>query len=303
MAHLKSIITSLRRRFFSLSFYPLHIRYFVVTILISSIIIYCSGGNEQAHFRLRYIDALFLCASAMTCTGMNTVNLSSLTAFQQAVLFVLILAGNLTVVSVTTVVVRRHFLKVTMRDIKLKAAQTVFNRNDPQITEEVASAGSSHDRDSIMQRSSQHETYQRVNISPHYQRIPSMESGEINLSRPKPGSSGRFQVQSSLAGPIENNRHDYLSFLLSLKNKVSPIVSSGHIWTDFQQEGFNSLTELEREELGGVEYRALSLLMWPLPAYILFWLALPMIVLVPYSYSVTVESVLQGQPGNLEPAW
>ena len=41
-----------------------------------------------------FIDALFLCYSALTVTGLSTVNLSTLTAFQQAILFVLMGVGN-----------------------------------------------------------------------------------------------------------------------------------------------------------------------------------------------------------------
>ena len=41
-----------------------------------------------------FIDALFLCYSALTVTGLSTVNLSTLTAFQQAILFVLMGIGN-----------------------------------------------------------------------------------------------------------------------------------------------------------------------------------------------------------------
>ncbi|MCJ1261315.1 hypothetical protein MMC22_001179 [Lobaria immixta] len=308
MARLKSSITSIRHRFFPLSYYSLHFCYFVVTTLISSVILKGKSGNEQALFQLRYIDALFLSASAMTCTGLNTVNLGSLTAFQQAVHFILILAGNVTVVSVTTVVVRRHFFKGTMKDIKLKAGQTVFSSTHPPKTEERASAGSLRGHDFLTQHSSQHKTNRRINMSPQYRRNPSsirrdIESGEINFSSLKPVSSGGFQIRSSEAGLIEENRHDLLSSLLALDKKVSTAFSSAHIEVDVQQDGFQSLTESEREELGGVEYHALSLLMWILPAYVLFWLALPMAILIPYSYRDNVESIIRSQPGNLKPAW
>lgn len=308
MARLKSSITSIRHRFFPLSYYPLHICYFVVTILISSVILNAKGSNEQALFRLRYIDALFLSASAMTCTGLNTVNIGSLTAFQQAVLFILILAGNVTLVSVTTVFIRRHFLKKTMKDIKLKAGQAVFSSTHPSKTEEMASAGSPRDHDFLMQHSSQPKTNGKFNTSPQYRRNPSsfrrdIESGEINLSSLKPVSSGGLQIRSSEAGLIEENRHDLLSSLIALDKTVSTGFSSAHVEVDVQQDGFQSLTESEREELGGVEYHALSLLMWILPAYVLFWLALPMAILIPYSYKDTVESIIRSQPGNLKPAW
>ena len=41
-----------------------------------------------------YIDALFVCYSALTVTGLSTINLSTCTAFQQAILFFLMCIGN-----------------------------------------------------------------------------------------------------------------------------------------------------------------------------------------------------------------
>lgn len=43
---------------------------------------------------LAFVDSLFLCYSALTVTGLSTVNLSSITPFQQAILFILMVFGN-----------------------------------------------------------------------------------------------------------------------------------------------------------------------------------------------------------------
>ena len=43
---------------------------------------------------IAFIDALFLCYSALTVTGLATVNLSTLTVFQQVILLVLMVVGN-----------------------------------------------------------------------------------------------------------------------------------------------------------------------------------------------------------------
>lgn len=52
---------------------------------------YCIFIGE---FPVPYIDALFLTYSSMTVTGLSTVNLSTTTPFQQSVLFVLMLLGD-----------------------------------------------------------------------------------------------------------------------------------------------------------------------------------------------------------------
>lgn len=55
------------------NFYRVHMLYFVVVILLASVIIYGEGlANDPTEIngsKLRYVDALFLCASAMTTTG------------------------------------------------------------------------------------------------------------------------------------------------------------------------------------------------------------------------------------------
>jgi Trk-type K+ transport system membrane component len=98
-------LTYLRNEVFQLNFYRSHMLYFVVCIAASSVVVY-SGDT-----RISYINALFLCCSAMTSTGLNTVNLGSLKAFQQAVLCVLLVIRNLIFVSTFIVLIRRSLLR------------------------------------------------------------------------------------------------------------------------------------------------------------------------------------------------
>jgi len=95
------------------NFYRLHLCYFIATILISSAILY---GANTADFHVRYIDALFLCCSAMCNAGLNTINLGSINAFQQSVLLVTMLMGDLTLATISVVVVRRHFFAKYMKE-------------------------------------------------------------------------------------------------------------------------------------------------------------------------------------------
>ena len=111
-----------------MNFYRVHLIYFLLTTILSSIIMYGSGinGNSddaQVQFRLRYIDAIFLCASAMTNAGLNTVNLNDLTGFQQAILFFLILIGNVTVTTNAAIWVRRYFFREHLKNF-LKHSKT-----------------------------------------------------------------------------------------------------------------------------------------------------------------------------------
>jgi len=57
----------------SINFYRVHMSYFVISILVTSVIVYGEGlANDKSEIngsKLRYVDALFLCCSAMTTTG------------------------------------------------------------------------------------------------------------------------------------------------------------------------------------------------------------------------------------------
>lgn len=58
--------------------------------LIFSAILYASNGENY----VSYPDALFLCVSAATVTGLATIDLSSMTAWQQIILFILMFFGS-----------------------------------------------------------------------------------------------------------------------------------------------------------------------------------------------------------------
>ena len=60
------------------------------TPLIFSGIFYASNGE----FHITYIDSLYNCVSAVTVCGLATVDLSSLTAWQQVILFLQMCVGS-----------------------------------------------------------------------------------------------------------------------------------------------------------------------------------------------------------------
>ncbi|KAL8831189.1 MAG: hypothetical protein Q9191_001001 [Dirinaria sp. TL-2023a] len=252
--------------YFRWNFYRVHLSYFILTIIVSSVIVYGSGVNgnsddAEAQFRLRYIDALFLCASAMTNTGLNTVNLGSITAFQQSVLAILLLLGNIVTVSVATIWIRRHFFRQHANEF------VQHSQAGRQVVEDI-------DRESAP---------------------PNKEFGHVRSA--SGNGSVRRRSANSEQGPA----------LLSKAKIRSSHLEVGHGGFPYPWDTtgrFRSLSETELEEIGGVEYRALGVLIWLLPAYVLFWLALGLVFLVPYSYRGDVAAIIRdSQPGNLIPGW
>jgi hypothetical protein len=89
------------------NFYRVHLLFFTFVPLILSGIFYAADGRYHIRESRRpfsrattnriiaYVDCLFLCYSALTVTGLSTVNLSTCTGFQQALLFVQMALGNI----------------------------------------------------------------------------------------------------------------------------------------------------------------------------------------------------------------
>lgn len=67
------------------TFFRVHATAFTVIPLIFAGIFYASNGR----FHISFLDSLFLCYSAMTVTGLSTINLSTLTTWQQFILYFL----------------------------------------------------------------------------------------------------------------------------------------------------------------------------------------------------------------------
>jgi hypothetical protein len=69
------------------TFYRVHLFAFTIIPLIFSSVFYGCNGR----FHISYLDSLFLCYSAMTVTGLSTVNLSTVTVSQQVLLYLLMM--------------------------------------------------------------------------------------------------------------------------------------------------------------------------------------------------------------------
>ncbi|KAK0209969.1 hypothetical protein DFS33DRAFT_1289613 [Desarmillaria ectypa] len=82
---LRNLVPSIRN--IELTFYRIHLVAFAFIPLIFSGIFYACNGR----FRISYLNSLFLCYSAMTLTGLTTVNLSTLTVSQQVMLYLLMM--------------------------------------------------------------------------------------------------------------------------------------------------------------------------------------------------------------------
>jgi Trk-type K+ transport system membrane component len=97
-----------------LNFITIHYAYFIIVCLVTSLIFWGSSNPARS---ISYTDSLFLVVSAMSEAGLNTVNLSQMTTWQQMLLFLLIIFGSSIWVSIWTVVARKHVFEKRFEDI------------------------------------------------------------------------------------------------------------------------------------------------------------------------------------------
>lgn len=102
------------------NFITLHYAYFIVTCMIASVIFW---GASTPKYSVRYIDALFLVVSAMTLSGLGSINLSVINTFQQIMLFVLIMMGSAIFVSAFVVQLRKRAFEKKFRIVVEKKRQ------------------------------------------------------------------------------------------------------------------------------------------------------------------------------------
>ncbi|OBT57870.1 hypothetical protein VE04_02203 [Pseudogymnoascus sp. 24MN13] len=115
-----------------LNFITVHYAYFIVTCLVCSLIFWGASNPAQS---ISYTDSLFLVVSAMTEAGLNTVNLSTVTSFQQTMLFLLILIGGSIFVSIGTVLVRKRAFESRFKHVvKLQKERRRGNRRSFSIS-------------------------------------------------------------------------------------------------------------------------------------------------------------------------
>ncbi|KAH7133434.1 cation transport protein-domain-containing protein [Dactylonectria estremocensis] len=97
-----------------INYITLHYAYFILGSLLFSVILW--GSSNPAH-NIEFIDCMFLVVSSFTNTGLNSVDLSKLTTWQQVLLWILFIIGSVIWVSFWTVLARKHAFEKRFEDI------------------------------------------------------------------------------------------------------------------------------------------------------------------------------------------
>ncbi|EPE04669.1 impb mucb samb family protein [Ophiostoma piceae UAMH 11346] len=297
-----------------LDFITIHYAYFIVTPLVFSLIFW---GSSTPALSISYTDSLFLVVSAMTESGLNTVNLSQMTTWQQAILFLLIILGSSIWVSIWTVAFRRHVFELRFDTIVSADRERRMLRNCPATTAppnprswgRIASIfykGQGKIRCnadilplSALSTSPPAKGDSSPDIQVSVRRMEQLDAGVTRTTALESGTtaSGHIsfadrQKATSSSGACTPQTDRKAARRLALSTHRGSTIAdekhdgvfdgsasflSGHPIGRNAQ--FHGLTREEREELGGCEYRALKLLCVIVPLYFVLWQVLGCIAL------------------------
>ncbi|OQO11850.1 hypothetical protein B0A48_03577 [Cryoendolithus antarcticus] len=278
-----------------LNFITIHYLYFLATCTLATLIFWGSSTPARS---VSFVDSIFLVTSAMTLAGLNTVNLSTLNTFQQFMLFFLIIIGSAIFVSAFIVHIRRSAFEKKFKVVtRARRDRTREGRSKPQnhsigLEQQTQVTGQRNEMTSERCRDSDafdekpmpvtHLTFEEARHDRDGCRITSH-------SRARSGSSRRSFVTT----PQHGRRPSFMSFegvgVQASGLMRSPTIArleagettQNLVMADSKDEEtpaapkrnsqFAGLSAIERERLGGHEYRAICLLSWLVPAYFILW--------------------------------
>ncbi|KAL4766505.1 putative potassium transporter [Aspergillus foveolatus] len=212
-----------------------------VSTLLPPSLIFRGASNPPRS--VSYTNALFMCVSAMKGTGLNSVEASTMTTFQQVIMFVLLMLGHAILISIT---VRHHKFKGITHALAQRTAQEApaFSTGDRNENKSYPAADS-------------------INVQ-------FTNTGPQGVSHDQPRKA-MVDQPSNLKSENERPRVSYQSInkaqLLQLgiwRGTQKYFESKGLISRNSQSHG---LTLEERDRLQGVEYKAVSFLSVIVPLY------------------------------------
>ncbi|KAL1845777.1 hypothetical protein Plec18170_009581 [Paecilomyces lecythidis] len=307
-------------------FLTLHYVYFISMSLLASLIFWGSSTPARS---VSYIDSLFVTTSAMTVTGLTSLNLSTLNTFQQIMLYILNMCGSAITVSIAVVLVRKQAFEKRFSDIvaeqrrrrrqlrrRTKIRRATPLQEDPSGEIIVGSMNTAIDHPHVENKTaswqnpvnllrgrlrlrfgrkdmdSTDEKTNQLNISEtavggeplstrqqEKQNNPNVQSPTHVTFSDDVRRSSREQPQGpshqSLA-PVYSNTTDPLSSLHNVEDGSTLEDEDDDLHLRFlgslgRNSTFYNLDDDARDKLGGVEYRAIQMLLYIVPLYFIIW--------------------------------
>jgi potassium uptake Trk family protein len=286
------------------NFITLHYAYFISATLVGSLIFWGASSPAKS---IGWWDSMFMVMSAMTATGLNSVNVSQLTVFQQVQLVVMMMMGSQVLVSYFTVAFRKHMFEKRFEDIvDMEKEKRKARKGD--IGAVVGMTGAMFGLP-VMGSFSKGKRGKKPKEKIRIAEMADAETTELPPSTP----ALEDQTQTALSpGAGETSAPQHIGFLDPIRERKthqrSTSATTGHSIYNVQShqsaskrrrslageskldDTFNvhtfvkeqkrsigrngqffNLSSDQREYLGGVEYRALKFLSIFVPAYFILW--------------------------------
>ncbi|KAF4456599.1 high-affinity potassium transport [Fusarium albosuccineum] len=125
------IVSQVQRLIPPINFITIHYIYFIFGSLFFAVIFWASSEPSRS---VPFIDCLFLVVSSFCDTGLNTVDLSDLTTWQQVLLYLLFIIGSALWVSFWTVMARKHAFEKRFEDIVMAERESRKRRAELKAT-------------------------------------------------------------------------------------------------------------------------------------------------------------------------
>ncbi|KAJ5144840.1 hypothetical protein N7448_002232 [Penicillium atrosanguineum] len=273
----------------------LHYAYFIIAPAIGSLIFYTA--STQIH-ELHYVDALFMCFSAMTGTGLNVMDLSTINSVQQGTLFTLLIIGHAIPIFGVVSLIRLWSLRYTL---------TVnLNKDKAESITPCAPILESHEKPILdyKQDTLLAKIESKVTITTAVREVPADVSNPDELK----GSWNDygFIVYTDPRHPDRSQRASSITIFGEEKENSNERVQTPCMATNIKsiiQRAADRITcqnTVNYDEPGGVEYLALSLISVVVLLYFICFLLLGIIVLGFWSKFVRPDIPLED---DANPFW
>ncbi|KAL7619522.1 hypothetical protein AAE478_010062 [Parahypoxylon ruwenzoriense] len=282
------------------NYITLHYAYFIGTTIVATLIFW---GASAPAYSIGWWDSMFMVMSALTATGLNTVNVSQLTTFQQVELCVLMMIGSQVLISYVTIAFRKHIFEKRFEDIvkterekrkkKMSGTGAVVGMTGAMFGLQVMSSfGKGRTQSKPRLRpfnnlnapaspTSRRFSSEGVPISEaqvggargQQQHIGFLEPiREVKSLEGLPATTGHsiYHTQSHQSGPTRRRSQTAESRTTSDGFNVQTFLREQKRSIGRNGQFFN-LSEDQREYLGGVEYRSLKFLSVFVIAYFVLW--------------------------------
>ncbi|KAL2126393.1 hypothetical protein VTI74DRAFT_1008 [Chaetomium olivicolor] len=273
-----------------INFITVHYAYFILSCLLFALVFW--GCGSPSSLQISFLDSLYLSMSALTSTGMNTVNVSQMSTGQQVVLFIAMLLGHPILISLWTVLFRRHIFEKRFRAIvkaererKLKSGSALglstgisdllalarlrarSKNNNTQLSR-LGTRIARKEEDPASRRPERQDAHDlETGLAPIRENVP---LATANLASTPGARSMRSAVLLERPHCQDISQGEPNSVFRNLEKKRKNVGRNGE---------FFNLTLKEREYLGGVEYRAVEILVVTVAMYYVLWQLLGAIAL------------------------